>query len=170
MTYKYCPTCAAELSTTLIENHERLVCSKACGFIHWDNPIPVVGIVVETCEGMIVLAHNKSWTKGIYSIITGFLESGEAPEHAAIRETKEELGLDVHQASFIGNFAFASLNQLMIIYHVIAGEGEITLNEELDSFRIVPKEALLGWDETRGFDVERWLTERRVLKTSVPIY
>jgi NAD+ diphosphatase len=169
MKYQYCPICTAELSPTLIDNRERLICSKGCGFIHWNNPIPVVGIIVETRDG-IVLAHNKSWPDGIYSIITGFFESGETPEHAAIRETKEELGLDVQQAFFIGNFPFARLNQLMMVYHVVAMDGEIILNEELDSFKLFPREALLGWDETQAFDVGRWLMELRVLKTSAALY
>jgi NAD+ diphosphatase len=161
--------CTAELTPTVIDDRERLICSKGCGFIHWNNPIPVVGIIVEL-KGQIVLAHNKTWPEGIYSIITGFFESGETPEHAAIRETKEELGLDVGEASFIGNFSFARLNQLMMVYHVVAFEGEIILNDELDSFKLFPKDELLGWDERQAFEVNRWLAELRVLKTSTALY
>ena len=58
----------------------------------------------------------------------------------------------------------------MMVYHVVAFDGEVILNEELDSFRLFPREALLGWDETQAFDVERWLMELRVLKASPALY
>src|SRR5687768_16371876 len=93
MKYTYCPVCADVLSEKEIEGKTRLIChSDGCGFIFWNNPTPVVAIVVEMEQG-IVIAHNARWPQGNYSVITGFLESNESPESAAIRELKEELGL-----------------------------------------------------------------------------
>ena len=89
----YCPQCANPIGEVLEENEIRLGCSDiSCGFISFNNPTPVMAMIVELPDG-VVMAHNVSWPKEFYSIITGFLEEKEDPEQCAIRETQEELGL-----------------------------------------------------------------------------
>ena len=159
---KYCPRCSKPLGQKIIDQRSRLYCEdSSCGYIFWNNPVPVVAMVVET-EGGIVLAHNKLFPPDVYSIITGFLETGETPEEAAIRETKEELGLDAVRANFIGIYPFAKINQLLITYHIVA-TGTVVLNEELDDHKIVSKDVLHGWKETQQFEVAKWLNRLSVL-------
>ena len=159
---KYCPKCTTPLIEKSIRDKIRLACAdKTCGYIYWNNPIPVVAIIVETEEG-IVLAHNVAAPKGIFSIITGFLEADETPEFAAQRETKEELGIDSISTSFLGAYPFAKANQILLAYHIY-GKGNIQLNEELDEFRIIQKEQLYGWTETGGYAVGEWLLRLNVL-------
>jgi NAD+ diphosphatase len=162
---KYCPKCSALLVPKEIEHRTRLVCSsESCDYVYWNNPVPVVAMIVETDEG-IVLARSKNWPAGVFSVITGFLESGESPSEAARRETKEELGLDTEEINFIGVFPFHRLNQLMVAFHLKA-TGKIFLNDELDEYKIVSKEQLVGFRESGKFEVERWLTGRNVLEPS----
>src|SRR5690242_5006397 len=116
--FKFCPRCAAPLIARSLQSESRLVCSANCGFVHYDNPIPVVAAVVEH-NGMIVLAHNRLWPERLklfYGLITGFLERGESPEQCALREVKEELDLDATQASLIGVYPFEQMNQVIIGY------------------------------------------------------
>ena len=160
---KYCPQCTATLAMTTLDDEPRLACSDRCGFVHWDNPTPVVAVVVETREG-VVLAHNKNWPAKAYSIITGFLERGETPEQCALRETEEELGLKGTHADFIGfelfdgqGFSGEEFNQLIIGFHVRA-DGDIVLDErELDHAKIIAVEKLKGWDSATGRILQRWL-------------
>jgi len=42
--------------------------------------------------------------KGAYDIIGGFMEADELPESAAIREAKEETGLDIRITSLLGTY------------------------------------------------------------------
>ena len=163
MVYKFCPRCSTALEERLLDLRPRMACpDPACGFVFWNNPTPVVGVIVEVEQG-IVLAHNVNWPKGVFSIITGFLESGESPELAATRELKEELGLEATSFSFVGNFAFDQMNQLLIVFHMHAS-GTITLNHELDDFRIVSKDKLIGWNQSQTFQVSEWLKQMRVLE------
>ncbi len=150
------------MTPRLIDHRERLACNDSgCGFIYWNNPIPVVGMVVETEQG-IVLAHNKLMPQGIFSIITGFLEANESPESAAQRETKEELGLDAVETHFLGILPFARANQIVIAYHIKAS-GKIQLNEELDAYKIVQKTELRGYSKSNKFEVQEWLDHLNVL-------
>ena len=45
---KYCIDCGSLLTTKLFDDIERLTCEQGdCGFISWENPIPVVAGLVD---------------------------------------------------------------------------------------------------------------------------
>ncbi len=158
MQFKYCPICSKELVSGLVGNSTReyLKCSEdTCGYVHWDNPAPVVAAIVETPDG-VVLVHNKSWPAGMFGLVTGFLEKEEDPEGAVLREVSEELGLHGDAANFIGYYAFHEMNQLILAFSTWA-EGNIQLGDELDEFRIIPKAKLKPWDFGTGYAVRDWL-------------
>lgn len=158
----YCPQCASPITELLIDSEIRKGCpDKDCGYVLWNNPVPVVAMIVEVeVEGGVVLAHNVSWPKTFYSIITGFLEAGEDPLECAIRETKEELNLHSIETSLIGVYSFPQQNQVIIGYHIKAA-GEIKLNHELDDFKIVPIDELKGWNMGTGLAINDWLASVR---------
>jgi NAD+ diphosphatase len=159
--FKFCPVCTAPLAERSVQGETRSVCSADCGFIHYDNPTPVIGAVVEH-DGMVVLAHNRGWPpamKSFYGLITGFLERGETPEQCALREVKEELNLDGTSATLIGVYAFSQMNQVIIAYHVPAN-GTITLNEELDAFVHVPLHECKAWTGGTGLALRDWLRSK----------
>lgn len=152
----FCPQCAKPLVEGVIDGSIRDCCPDLdCGFVHWANPTPVVAALVETPDG-VVLAHNVSWPEGVYSIITGFLESNEYPQQCALRETEEELGLIGEEANLIGLYPFDKMNQIIIAYHIRA-RGPIKLNHELDDYKIVPAEKLQAWPFGTGLAVADWL-------------
>ncbi len=57
------------------------------------NPIPTVDIIIEYNRG-IVLIKRKNPPEG-WALPGGFVDYGESLETAAVREAKEETGLDV---------------------------------------------------------------------------
>jgi ADP-ribose pyrophosphatase YjhB (NUDIX family) len=57
------------------------------------NPLPTVDIIIE-CEGGVVLIKRKNPPHG-WALPGGFVDYGESLETAAVREAKEETGLDV---------------------------------------------------------------------------
>ena len=135
---KFCPNCASELSNQLLDGVQRLVCPQTgCGFVFWDNPVPVVAAVVEYNQ-QVVLARNARWPRGVFSMITGYLERGESPEQAVLREVQEELGLTGEIRQFIGHYPFVRKNQLILAFAVTAS-GEIRLNHEIAEVELIPK-------------------------------
>lgn len=154
---KFCPICGASFPAEA-QNGKSCV-APGCGFVFYNNPVPVVAAIVEQKDG-VVFAHNKSWPDGVFGPITGFLERGETPDKAILRELKEELGLCGDPPQLIGQYAFADQNQLILAYHIRA-DGSITLGDELDAFKIIPIDKLKAWPFGTGPAVRDWLAERR---------
>lgn len=138
---------------------DRPVCpDETCGFVHWDNPLPVVAAIVEH-EGAVILARNHGWPEKMYGLVTGFLERGESPEHGVVREVHEELGLDAEVAGFVGVYPFVQRNELIVAYHLTA-TGTIELGEELAGIKRVAPERLRPWPFGTGLAVSDWLAAR----------
>jgi NAD+ diphosphatase len=157
--YQFCPHCARPLTDAEHGGRLRRACADAaCGFIHWDNPVPVVAAVVEH-EGRIILARNVAWPASFYALITGFLEKGESPEVGVQREVEEELGLQPQGANYIGVYEFIRNNQLIVAYHVPA-TGTVRLNEELADWKHVAFGDLRYWPGGTGLAVRDWLRGR----------
>ncbi len=96
----------------------------------------------------------------MFSLITGFLEAGESPESAILRETEEELGLTGHECKFIGHFALAEFNQLIIAF-AVETYGNLKLNEEITEVKLLAHDQLATFDfgglELTNTVVSRWL-------------
>ena len=87
MEFRFCPRCATALAERAIEDDagliNRLACPvEGCGFIHWQNPVPAVGVLVEH-EGEIVLARGRGWPEGWFALVAGYLEAREDPKAGA---------------------------------------------------------------------------------------
>lgn len=144
-TVKYCLKCGSKLDIKRIEGLERKACnSPGCGFVHWDNPLPVVAGLIEY-RGQIILARNAKWPREIFSLVTGFLVSKETPEDAVLREVKEELGLDGEVTGFIGHYPFAEMNQIILAFAVSAS-GELSLSDEIAETKLITVEQLRAYD------------------------
>ena len=157
--FKFCPRCAQPLETTHLDGVERQRCpDKACGFVHWNNPVPVVAAVIEH-EGRVLLARNTLWPAKFFGLVTGFLEKNETPDVGVLREVKEEVGLDGKIEGFVGHYGFHQMNQLIIAFHVTAS-GPITLNDELAEYKLLPPEQVRPWPSGTGHAMRDWLIAR----------
>jgi NAD+ diphosphatase len=157
--YRYCPLCRTELVGAVRGGEPRLVC-PACSFVHWRNPVPVVAAIAERA-GRVVLVHSIGRPPTWYGLVAGFLERGEHPESAVLREVREELGLDAKLESSIGVYPVDFLNQIIFVYHVTLPDGPITLAaDELDDHKEVPLEKLKPWSRGTGPALRDWLAAR----------
>jgi NAD+ diphosphatase len=157
--FRYCPLCRTELASAVRGGEPRQVCPQ-CSFVNWRNPLPVVAAVVERA-GRVVLVHSLGRPASWYGLVAGFLERGEHPESAILREVREELGLEATLQSSIGIYPVDFLNQIIFVYHVTLAEGTITLAaDELDDYKEVPLEKLRPWSRGTGPALRDWLAAR----------
>lgn len=159
----FCPNCASPLEKRELAGRERLACSNNCGYVFYNNPLPVVGAIVEYDNDTVVLTQNIGWPADWFGIVTGFLEKGEEPAEAVLREIKEELGLEQAEiVEFLGIYTFYQRNEIIFTYHVRA-TGEIRMDEtELQAIKLVPINKLRPWPFGTGPAVKQWLEKRRI--------
>jgi len=90
----FCPRCGHPLKDAFKYGKTRRMCD-ACGFIHFRDP--KVAAVVFVTEGDRVLMVQRAYNpqQGKWALPAGYIDYGEDPRVAAIREVQEETGLDV---------------------------------------------------------------------------
>lgn len=157
LAYRFCPCCATPLTRQVLGERERASCA-ACGWVHWDNPTPVVAALIEVA-GRILLARNRAWPEKMFALVTGFLERDETPLQAVAREVAEETALSTTSAELIGVYEFTRKNEVIIAYHVMA-EGEIRLGEELVDYRLIEPARLRPWPLGTGLAMADWMRGR----------
>jgi len=160
---KYCPYCGLPLTRLPLSGRERLACPDGkCGFVNWNNPIPVVAAIVEH-DDHVILVRNVGWPVHWYGLVTGFLESGEMPEEGILREVEEEIGLVAELKSYIGMYEFYRSNQLIIAYHVTVQTKDATLcQEEIADHKWVHIEEIRPWTAGTGKALRDWLRLRGI--------
>lgn len=132
--YSFCPVCGNELQKKIIENRERNFCSK-CGWIHYTNPLPVaVGVVVNTRGEILIARRNTPPGVGKWALPGGFIEAGETPAEACLRELHEEIGIEGNINALLGvyNRETQMYGQVLIIaYKVSVLNDTLVLNDEV---------------------------------------
>jgi NADH pyrophosphatase NudC (nudix superfamily) len=164
--FRYCPCCATALARQTVADRERMSC-PSCGWVHWDNPTPVVAALIEY-HGKVLLARNRAWPEKMFALVTGFLERDEAPQDAVAREVAEETALATRAAGLIGVYEFARKNEVIIAYHVQA-EGEIRLGEELVDYRLIEPARLRPWPLGTGLAMAEWMRARGLPVEFLPL-
>lgn len=138
---KFCPDCGSKTSLKTTDNAQRYICQNdGCNYIHWNNPIPVVAALVKHDDNYLI-ARNTQWPKGIFSLITGYLEAGEEIEKAILREVKEELNLEGRIVNYLGHHMFSEKNQIILAFEVEAS-GKLKTNHELAETKYLSKSEL----------------------------
>ena len=156
-TFRFCPRCGQPLVQQDHAGRPRACCvAEGCGFVHWNNPTPVLAALIEH-EGQMLLARNKAWPDKVFALVTGFLEQGESPQQGVLREVKEEIGLDGEVVELIGVYEFELRNELIIAYHVKT-QGTVQLGDELAAYKLIPRDKLRPWAFGTGLAVADWIS------------
>ncbi len=149
MGYTFCPRCAQKLKQETLDGRTRLKChNPECDFIYYHNPIPAAGAVVIK-ENKILLVQRAVAPKiGWWCIPAGFMEWDEHPSQTAVRELREETGLDVKLNSLFEIYSGTDdprMNAVLILYLADEIGGQLSADDDaLDAkffgFDEIPKE------------------------------
>lgn len=85
----------------------------------YSNPVPATDVVIHDPARGVVIIKRRNEPHG-YALPGGFVEEGEQVEAAAIREMKEETGLDVRLDGILGVYSRPDrdprLHTLSVVY------------------------------------------------------
>jgi mutator protein MutT len=100
--FKFCPKCGHK--GFAFDGMKAFNCT-ACGFRFYINASTAVAVILEFPDGRILLARRKNEPAADkFDFPGGFVDVGERAEDAAIREIKEELGIDIEKLEFLATF------------------------------------------------------------------
>ncbi|HEY0875474.1 MAG TPA: NUDIX hydrolase [Vicinamibacterales bacterium] len=146
--YRFCPTCAGELESRLLKkgDPERLVCTR-CGQVLYLDPKVAVGTIVRTDDDRLVLVRRAIEPGyGLWVFPGGYVDRGEAVTAAAVREAREEAGLDVEIERLVNIYSYAHRSLIVIVYAARAIGGELCTDDEcLEARLFTPGE--IPWQE-----------------------
>ncbi len=128
----YCPICAEELSEREEGGRLRPACDN-CGYVHYVNPVPGVGMLIEMDDGIVLIKRGNPPHKGEWTLPSGFVEADESAEEAAIREAEEETGLivEIIELANINSFPEGPpVSGIMIFYRMRPVGGELKAGDD----------------------------------------
>lgn len=113
---RFCGRCGHPLQP---DTHERALCCSKCSNLLFPAIAPAV-IVAITCNDRILMARNQRYQH--YALIAGYVEVGETLEHALRREVMEEVGLEIHDISYLGDQPWGISGSHMFAFHAHADD------------------------------------------------
>ena len=141
-TPRYCPLCAAPLETRTLHGRDRPACPR-CDFVHFTDPKLAVGVLVADDEGRLLYTQrNHEPAMGSWAWPSGFVDRGEELRAAAIREVREETGIEIVIDRLIDAYSLADDPLVFIAFAGRAGAGELRPGEEAQDVRFFPLDAL----------------------------
>ncbi|HRZ19132.1 MAG TPA: NUDIX hydrolase [Methanofastidiosum sp.] len=69
------------------------------------SPSLAVDIIIFFNDKLVLIRRGREPFKDFFAMPGGFVEYGESVEDAALRESKEETGLDIHGLSLLGVYS-----------------------------------------------------------------
>ena len=164
---QYCPHCGAPLVLRLLpsEDRRRLVCDR--GHILYVNPKIIVGVIPERRGRVLLMRRAIEPRIGAWTFPGGFLEIDETAEECAVRETHEEVGVQVRLRGLVGVYSRPAPEApgiVSIVYRGRVERGEVDVGREALEARWFRPEKI-PWDElayeTTRWALRDWLKSRR---------
>ncbi len=143
---RFCPRCGKPAHVAF----PRSLSCPHCGYGAYYNPKPVACTIPRTPDGgVLLLRRGFDPGRGRWTFPGGFVDLGESTEQAALRETHEELRLDVELGRLVGVYSRPDDRVVLVVYEARAlGEPQTTPEAvEVRSFApdAVPYAELAFW-------------------------
>lgn len=148
---KFCSRCGAPMALAIppADHRQRHVCTK-CDWVHYLDPKVACGTIAELDGKFALIQRNIDPRKGFWSFPCGYMEIDETTEQAAIRETKEETGLDVELEGHLGTYSYSDSFLggaiVVVVYRARVLGGVLHADDDVcDARMITPAE--IPWEQ-----------------------
>jgi 8-oxo-dGTP diphosphatase len=146
--FRFCPVCGGALEPRLLKEGDpaRLVCVD-CAYVFYLDPKLAVGTVITDQHGRIVLvrrAIEPGYGKWVFP--GGYVDRGEEVQRAAVREAREETGLEVRIDRLINIYSYTGRIPVIVVYSATMTGGCLGCDDEGLEARFFEPDAI-PWDE-----------------------
>jgi NAD+ diphosphatase len=121
-THRFCGRCG---TATVNAPGERAKLCPQCGLLSFPRLSPAVIMLIRKGEHEFLLARNRAFADGFFSVLAGFVEPGESLEEAVAREVREEVSLEIENIRYFGSQPWPFPHSLMIGFTAEYVSGEI---------------------------------------------
>ncbi len=144
---KHCRVCGTPVTYRIPpdDNRERAVC-PACGEIHYENPLNVVGTLPIWGEQVLLCKRAIEPRRGLWTLPAGFLELGESIAEGALRETIEEAGAEVTMGALFSVLNVVRVGQVHFFYLATMTSPRLDPGSETLEARLFSEDEV-PWDE-----------------------
>jgi ADP-ribose pyrophosphatase YjhB (NUDIX family) len=136
----------------------------ACGTIHYENPLNVVGTVPYLGDKVLLCKRNIEPRWGKWTLPAGFMELGETTIEGALRETIEEAGARVEMQELFTLIDVVRVGQVHLFYRARLLDTDFAPGPETIEAGLFT-EAEIPWGElafrTTKLTLERYFEDRR---------
>lgn len=138
MIFKYCPHCGEKLIEKEIGDEGKVPFCKRCSMPLFNFSYTcIIAIAINELNEAALLRQGYV-SKDNYVCVAGYIQRGETSEDAAIREIKEETGLNVTSIKYINSYYFSKKDMLMIGFICRVKKDDFKLSKEVDSAEWFP--------------------------------
>lgn len=147
--YRFCLSCGGRLESRRLKSTEpeRPVCT-VCGFVMYLDPKVAVGTIIRAPDNddrLVLVRRAIEPGYGLWVFPGGYVDRGEPIVEAAIREAREESGLDVRIDRLVNIYSYGGGSPIIIVYAATALGGELCADEEcLEASLFTPDE--IPWE------------------------
>jgi len=145
--FRFCPRCGAPLARRRLKpaEPERLACA-GCGFIFFLDPKLTAGTICPLDGGIVLVRRAIEPAYGKWVFPGGYVDRGEAVAAAAIRETLEEVCLEVAIRDLVNVYSYPGNPVVVVVYAAQVLGGRLRGGDEALEARVFPP-AALPWGE-----------------------
>src|SRR4030095_5049209 len=145
--FRFCPSCGQLLVPRRLKpaDRERMTCA-ACDFVFYLDPKVAVGTIIRVDDERVVLVRRAIEPGyGLWVFPGGYVDRGEEVTAAAVREAREESGLEVRIDGLVNIYSYAGRTPIIIVFAETALGGELCVDDESLEIRLfTPPE--IPWD------------------------
>lgn len=131
MQFRFCPQCGGRLTQKKIGDEGEVPFCGDCNRPWFGFSYPCVICLLTDGEGKYALIRQTYATRN-YVCVAGFIHEGETAEQTAVREVREETGLEVLSMRYISSYYYPKHDNLMIGYLCTVKRGEFRLSDEVE--------------------------------------
>lgn len=140
----YCLRCGFKLTSQERFGRMRPVCSR-CGWIYFTDPKVAVAVLIEREDKVLLVRRINDPYRGLWTLPAGFLDAGEDPAAAALRECFEETNLQIRIVKLLDVIAGQEHPRgahLLIVYQGEILSGEAVPGDDADQVGFFSRQAL----------------------------